>query len=65
MVGQCGLQQSISWTFLVALNDFHSQNSASLKFYEPEYETMSFSEESTLPLTKKLIKKSPERGAKI
>jgi hypothetical protein len=51
--------------FFSHIERFSSQNSASLKFSEPEYETMSFSEESTLPLTKKLIKKSPERGAKI
>jgi hypothetical protein len=51
--------------FFGHIERFSSQNSASLKFSEPEYETMSFSEESTLPLTKKLIKKSPERGAKI
>jgi hypothetical protein len=49
----------------IEVPEFSSQNSASLKFSEPEYETMAFSEESTLPLTKKLIKKSPERGAKI
>jgi hypothetical protein len=47
--------------FFGHIERFSSQNSASLKFYEPEYETMAFSEESTLPLTKK----SPERREKI